>query len=104
MNGDRYADSFIDDMTLGHKWNLVTLFVTMWSDLVSIPRENSCNVRVFRGINVFQSGHVRTIKLLKCNNDGSIAKAMMNPSQSTPDKGHKIWIAHRKVGEVIAAR
>ena len=52
----------------------------------------------------FQSGHVRTIKLLKCNNDGSIAKAMMNPSQSTPDKGHKIWIAHRKVGEVIAAR
>ena len=108
VNDDPYAswnaDSFIDDMTLWPPVEFGHFFCYFVERSGVYTKRELMQWKSLEAYNYFQSGHVHTVKLWKCNNDSSIAKAMVNPGQSTPDKAHEAWIALKKDGEVITAQ
>ena len=52
--------------------------------------------------NYFQSGYVRSILVWRVDNT-RILKALVNPSQRSPDNAHHCWLAVKKDGTVISA-
>lgn len=53
--------------------------------------------------NYFQSGHVREVKLWAINTDRYILKALVSPSQRSPDQAHEAWIGVKGDGQIITA-
>ena len=46
-------------------------------------------------LNYFCSGHVRTVYFYG-HGDYAVLKALVNPSQKSPDQAHKPWVVLRK--------
>ena len=53
--------------------------------------------------NYFLSGHVRQIAARKVNSSTIVLKAVVDPSQSSPDKAHEAWVAAISDGQIVAA-
>ena len=56
--------------------------------------------------NYFQNGYVRTVLTMSYSTGKSsyvVVKAMVHPSQNTPDKVHSTWIACKQNGDIITA-
>lgn len=56
--------------------------------------------------NYFQNGFVRTVLSMKYKFGGDnfiVLKALVNPSQNSPDKAHSSWIITREDGQIITA-
>ena len=53
--------------------------------------------------NYFQNGYVPTMYIQKLKNGSSVLKALVNPSQRTPDKAHHPWIIVKEDATVVAA-
>ena len=54
--------------------------------------------------NYFKSGHVRTVFCRVFGRGGMkfvLLKAMVNPSQKSPDKAHSVWVVTKPDGTII---
>ena len=53
--------------------------------------------------NYFKNGHVRTVEIWPVNSTICILRAIVNPSQRSPDNHHTAWVAVKSDGQIIAA-
>ena len=53
--------------------------------------------------NYFDSGHVREVKIWAISSSNCVLKALVNPSQHSPDDAHHSWIAVKGDGNIITA-
>ena len=102
---DPYSESnsskFVDNMTLwppleyGH---IFGYFVTR-PDLYT--QEQLLAWKQLDAYNYFQSGYVRTV-LVSAVGSIRLLKALVNPSQRSPDSAHHCWVAIKKDGTVVS--
>ena len=104
---DPYAasneDKFVEDMS---RWPPVE-FGHIFCYFVERPgvytKRELMRWKSLDAYNYFQSGHVRSVKLWRASATSCVVKALVNPSQNSPDKAHHAWVGLRLDGEVIAA-
>lgn len=91
---------FVDDMCLWPPVEYGHIFCYFIERPGVYTRKQLLQWKSMDAYNYFQSGHVRTIlinKLPRC----LILMAYVNPSQSSPDKGHTTWVATEDDGTII---
>ena len=56
-----------------------------------------------KAYNYFENGHVRTVEIWPVDSTSCILRAVVNPSQQSPDIPHRTWVAVKSDGQIIAA-
>lgn len=101
---DPYSESskFTDDLTL---WPAVE-YGHIFGYFISRPglytQEQLLAWKQLDAYNYFQCGYVRTILVRRAGNI-RLLKALVNPSQRSPDSAHHCWLAVKEDGTMISA-
>lgn len=72
----------------------------------TFTQEQLASWKQLEAYNYFKSGHVRTVYSRTVGSgEGKcvLLKALVNPSQKTPDKAHQAWVATKQDGTIISA-
>ena len=105
-NEDPYSNSnsskFVEDLTLwptveyGHIFGYFVMRPGLYT------QEQLLAWKQLDSYNYFQSGYVRTV-LVWCVGNIRLLKALVNPSQRSPDTAHHCWLSVKKDGTMVAA-
>ena len=106
QSDDPYSESnsskFVEDLTL---WPAVE-YGHIFGYFVTRPglytQEQLLAWKQLDSYNYFQSGYVRTILVWAVGNI-RLLKALVNPSQRSPDTAHHCWLAVKKDGTMVSA-
>ena len=105
--GDPYAthnaEKFTDDMSLWPALEYGHIFCYFIDRPGVYTKQQLLQWKSLEAYNYFMSGHVRTVLLWAVNATSCIVKALVNPSQRSPDSAHHAWVAMKKDGQIMAA-
>ena len=94
-------DKFKDDMA---KWPQLE-FGHMFCYFIERPgvytRQQLLQWKSMDGYNYFKSGHVREVKVWDVGSNFRLLLAIVNPSQSSPEKAHLAWVAVKSSGDIV---
>ena len=95
--------NFIDDMTLWPPVSYGDIFCYFFDRPGVYTKQQLLQWRSLEAYNYYESGHARTVEISATKGDVCVSKALVNPSQASPDKPHHAWVGVKKSGEVVTA-
>ena len=104
-NSDPYrnAEDFVDDMTLWPPVEYGHIFCYFIERPGVYMQQQLIQWKSLEAYNYFVSGHVRSVTVRTVNPTCCVLKALVNPSQSSPDKAHEAWVAVKSDGQITTA-
>ena len=106
-SGDPYAarnaEKFVDDMSLWPPVEYGHIFCYFVDRPGVYTKEQLLQWKSLEAYNYFISGHVRTVQVWAVSGSSYIMKALVNPSQRSPEGAHHAWVAVQKGGKIVAA-
>ena len=95
---------FSSEMSLWPSIEYGHIFTYYISRPGTYTQEQLISWKQLEAYNYFQSGHVRTVSSFAFGSGGGrcvILKAVVNPSQKSPDKAHQAWVIAKPDGRII---
>ena len=107
-DGDLYAahneEKFIDDLSLWPPVEYGHIFCYFIDRPGVYTKHQLLQWKSLEVYNYFLSGHVRMVKLWVLSSASScILKAIVNPSQCSPEDPHPAWVAMKRNGHIVTA-
>ena len=99
----RNGGKFTEDMTLWPPVEYGHIFCYFVERPGVYTQQQLMQWKSLDAYNYFVSGHVREVKLWAISSSNCILKALVNPSQRSPDNAHHAWVAVKGVGQIITA-
>ena len=101
---DSYLDAgYAEDMTLWPPVEFRHIFCYFIERPGVYTKQQLFQWKSLDAYNYFLSGQVRLVMAKRVNSTTFILKAVVNPSQSSPDKAHEAWVAAKSDGQIVAA-
>ena len=97
------ADKFEDDMSLWPPLEYGHIFCYFIQRPGVYTQQELMQWKSLEAYNYFDSGHVREVKIWTISSSNCVLKALVNPSQRSPDDAPHSWIAVKRDGNIITA-
>ena len=97
------STNFVDDMTLWPPVSYGDIFCYFIDRPGVYTKQQLLQWRSLEAYNYYQSGHVRTVEIWAIKGDTCVLRALVNPSQASPDRAHHAWVGVLKSGEIVTA-
>ena len=99
----RNAEDLVDDMTLWPPVEYGHIFCCFIERPGFYTQQQLMQWKSLEAYNYFVSGHVRSVMVRIVTPTCCVLKALVNPSQSSPDKAHEAWVAVKSDGQIMTA-